>query len=44
VNDLENEGDARARSAYGENYARLAEVKRKYDAANFFRVNQNIKP
>jgi FAD/FMN-containing dehydrogenase len=44
VNDLENEGDARARSAYGENYARLAEVKRKYDSANFFRVNQNIKP
>ena len=44
VNDLENEGDARARAAYGEHYARLAEVKRKYDPANFFRVNQNIKP
>jgi hypothetical protein len=44
VNDLENEGDARAQAAYGENYARLAAIKRKYDRANFFRVNQNIKP
>jgi FAD/FMN-containing dehydrogenase len=44
VNDLENEGDERARAAYGDNYARLAEIKRKYDPTNFFRVNQNIKP
>jgi hypothetical protein len=44
VNDLENEGDARAQAAYGENYARLAAIKRKYDPTNFFRVNQNIKP
>jgi len=44
LNDLENEGDERARAAYGDNYARLAEIKRKYDPANFFRVNQNIKP
>lgn len=43
VNDLENEGDQRARAAYGENYARLAQIKRKYDPTNFFRVNQNIK-
>jgi len=44
VNDLENEGDERARAAYGEHYQRLAEIKRKYDPANFFRINQNIKP
>jgi hypothetical protein len=44
LNDLENEGAARARAAYGENYTRLAQIKRKYDPANFFRINQNIKP
>jgi hypothetical protein len=44
VNDLENEGDARIRAAYGGNYERLATIKRKYDPANFFRLNQNIKP
>jgi len=31
------------KAAYRDNYARLAEVKRKYDPANLFRVNQNIK-
>ena len=46
VNDLENEGDARVRAAYGDGnrYARLAAIKHKYDPANFFRINQNIKP
>jgi hypothetical protein len=32
------------RAAYGKNYARLVEVKQQYDPANFFRLNQNIKP
>jgi FAD/FMN-containing dehydrogenase len=30
--------------AYGPNIARLREMKAKYDPANFFHVNQNIKP
>ena len=44
VNDLENEGVARVRAAYGDKYDRLVAIKRKYDRDNFFRVNQNIKP
>ena len=38
-----DEGD-RVRSAYGPNYDRLAQVKRKYDPDNLFCTNQNIKP
>jgi len=39
----EDEGD-RVESAYGANYTRLVEAKRKYDPENVLHLNQNIKP
>ncbi|HEY2376072.1 MAG TPA: FAD-binding oxidoreductase [Gemmatimonadaceae bacterium] len=44
VNALAEDDGARVREAYGDNYARLAQVKAKYDSANRFRRNQNIAP
>jgi FAD/FMN-containing dehydrogenase len=38
----EEEGDERTRAAYRTNYARLVQVKAKWDPANFFRTNKNI--
>ena len=45
VNFLGDEGQDRVRESYGgEKYARLQELKRRYDPENFFRINQNIPP
>lgn len=44
VNFMMEEGDERIQATYGDNHARLATIKKKYDPDNFFRVNQNIKP
>lgn len=43
-NFMMEEGLERVKAAYGDNYKRLAQVKLKYDADNFFRVNQNVEP
>ena len=41
---MADEGDDRIKATYRENYKKLVAVKNKYDQANLFRVNQNIKP
>jgi FAD/FMN-containing dehydrogenase len=41
---FQEEGDAMMCAAFGPNYARLVQVKNRYDPHNLFRLNQNIKP
>jgi FAD/FMN-containing dehydrogenase len=44
VNFLTDDESDRVTAAYGTNYRRLAEIKKKYDPENLFRTNQNIRP
>lgn len=39
-----DEGEARVRAAYGRNFRRLLEIKKKYDPTNLFRMNHNLRP
>ncbi|MFI5272186.1 MAG: FAD-binding oxidoreductase [Ktedonobacterales bacterium] len=44
INMIMDEGQEQVRNAYRGNYARLAQIKAKYDPENLFSVNQNIVP
>ena len=44
VNFLSDEGRERAVAAWGADYPRLQELKRRYDPDNVFRASQNIRP
>ena len=41
---LGDTSDHLVHAGYGPNYARLVELKKKYDPNNVLRLNQNIKP
>jgi FAD/FMN-containing dehydrogenase len=44
VNFMTGDEVDRIAAAYGANYERLVQIKRKYDPENIFHLNQNIKP
>jgi hypothetical protein len=44
LNYLMDEGEGRVRASFGPKYDRMVELKNKYDPANLFSLNQNIKP
>jgi FAD/FMN-containing dehydrogenase len=41
---MDDEGAERLQATFGDNYPRLAALKKKYDPTNLFRVNHNITP
>ena len=43
INFMTADEDERIAAAYGANYARLLEIKRRYDPENIFHLNQNIR-
>jgi FAD/FMN-containing dehydrogenase len=44
VNFMAGDESERVAAAYGANYRRLTEIKRRYDPMNLFRMNQNVRP
>jgi FAD/FMN-containing dehydrogenase len=44
INFMPDDENDRVERAYGANYQRLAQIKRRYDPDNLFRLNQNIRP
>jgi FAD/FMN-containing dehydrogenase len=44
INMIGDEGEERVKASYGDNYARLAQIKAARDGQNLFQVNQNIRP
>jgi hypothetical protein len=44
VNQLGETSEDLVKAAYASNYARLVEIKKKYDPKNLLQLNQNIKP
>ena len=44
VNFMTQEETSRIHAAYGSNYQRLVELKKKFDPSNLFQMNQNVRP
>jgi FAD/FMN-containing dehydrogenase len=44
INFMPADETDRVQAAYGANYSRLIEIKRRYDPLNLFRMNQNLAP
>ena len=44
INFMPDDENDRVERAYGANYQRLAQIKRRYDPDNLFRFNHNIPP